>query len=213
VEECERSRAQVERAIAQRADLQTIYQRVRGSSSLDRRGLAVLRELAIWRENEALRRNRPRGSVMKDEILVELSRRAPTQPHQLGALRGIQSRDLDRHGDALVAAIKRGKAVPPEQCPQPDAPGPSLDEAETALASLLQAVLQAVSAQKLVSSSLVATVSELQRLVEAYRKGRARELPVLSGWRGELVGEDLLGILEGRTTVRWDNKKRQLALN
>ncbi|MDB5102176.1 MAG: rnd [Cyanobacteria bacterium RYN_339] len=212
-EECERSRAQVERAISQRADLQTIYQRVRGSSSLDRRGLAVLRELAIWRENEALRRNRPRGSVMKDEILVELSRRAPTQPHQLGALRGIQSRDLDRHGDALVAAVKRGKAVPTEQCPQPDAPGPSLDEGETALASLLQAVLQAVSAQKLVSSSLVATVSDLQRLVEAYRKGRARELPVLSGWRGELVGEDLLGILEGRTTVRWDNKKRQLALN
>jgi ribonuclease D len=212
-EECERSRAQVEKAIAQRADLQTIYQRVRGSSSLDRRGLAVLRELAIWRENEALRRNRPRGSVMKDEILVELSRRAPTQPHQLGALRGIQTRDLDRHGDALVAAVKRGKAVPPEQCPQPDAPGPSLDEAETALASLLQAVLQAVSAQKLVSAPLVATVSELQRLVEGYRKGKARELPVLSGWRGELVGEDLLGILEGRTTVRWDNKKRQLALS
>jgi ribonuclease D len=150
---------------------------------------------------------------MKDEILVELSRRAPTQPHQLGALRGIQTRDLDRHGDALVAAVKRGKAVPPEQCPQPDAPGPSLDEAETALASLLQAVLQAVSAQKLVSAPLVATVSELQRLVEGYRKGKARELPVLSGWRGELVGEDLLGILEGRTTVRWDNKKRQLALS
>lgn len=211
-EECERSRAQVEKAIAQRADLQTLYQRVRGSSSLDRRGLAVLRELAIWRENEALRRNRPRGSVMKDEILVELSRRAPTQPHQLSALRGIQTRDLERHGEALVAAIKRGKATPPENCPQPEAPGPSLDESENALASLLQAVLQAVSAQKLVSAPLVATVGELARLVEGYRKGRAHELPVLTGWRGELVGQDLLGILEGRTAVRWDPGKKSLVL-
>ena len=149
---------------------------------------------------------------MKDEILVELSRRAPSQLHQLSALRGIQQRDLDRHGEAMLAAIKRGKGCPLDQCPTPEAPGPSLDEAETALASLLQAVLQAVSAQKLVSAPLVATVGELSRLVEAYRKGRANELPVLSGWRGELVGQDLLGILEGKTAVRWDPKRHGLTL-
>lgn len=207
-EECVRLRNQVERAIAARADLQTLYQRVRGWSGLDARGLAILRDLAIWRENEALRRNRPRGSVMKDEILVELARRAPNHASQMRALRGIQPRDLERHGDAILLAVKAGKAVPADQCPIPEAPGPNLDDAESALASLLQAVLQAVALEKKVSAPLVATVGDLQRLVEGHRKGTAGELSVLSGWRGQLLGHHLLDILEGRAAVRWDPARK-----
>ena len=211
-EECERARLNVEKMLATRADHQTLFLRVKGWSGLDRRGLAILRELAIWREQEAARRNRPRGSVMKDEILVELARRGPQQPHQLKALRGIQPRDLDRNADGILAAVKRGKACPADQCPIPDERGPQLDDAEAALASLLNAVLQVVAAEKMVSSTLVATVGDLQRLVEAYRKGKAADLPVLSGWRGELVGLTLGGILEGRISVRWDPKGKHLRL-
>ena len=211
-EECERARANVEKMITTRADHRTLFLRVKGWSGLDRRGLAVLRELAIWREQEAARRNRPRGSIMKDEILVELARRAPTQPHQLRALRGIQPRDVDRNADGVLAAVKRGKAVPTEDCPVPDTPGPQLDEAEAALASLLNAVLQVVAAEKMVSSTLVATVGDLQRLVEGQRKGRAADLPVLNGWRGELVGHTLRGLMEGRISVRWDPRAKHLQL-
>lgn len=204
LEECERSRNTVEKSIAARADLQTLYQRVRGWASLDRRGLAVLRELAIWRENEALRRNRPRGSVMKDELLVEVARRSPQHPNQLKALRGIQVRDLERHGDALVDAVKLGKAVPNDECPIAEPPGPMLDDAEAALASLLQAVLQAVAVDRQVAAPLVATVGDLHRLVESHRKGFSHENSILTGWRGELVGCHLLEILEGRAAARWD---------
>ena len=211
-EECERTRLNVERMIATRADHQTLFLRVKGWSGLDRRGLAILRELAIWREQEASRRNRPRGSVMKDEILVELARRGPSQPNQLRALRGIQPRDIDRNADGILDAVKRGKAVPSEKCPVAEERGPQLDDAEAALASLLNAVLQVVAAEKMVSSTLVATVGDLQRLVEAYRRGKARDLPVLSGWRGELVGHTLGGILEGRISVRWDPKGKRLRL-
>lgn len=212
-EECERSRASVEKMIATRADMQTLYLRVKGWSGLDRRGLAVLRELAIWREEEASRRNRPRGSIMKDEILVELARRSPQQPAQLRALRGIQPRDIDRNADGILAAVKLGKAVPTDQCPVPDAPGPQLDDGEAALASLLNAVLQVVAAEKMVSSTLVATVGDLQRLVDAHRRGKSADLPVLSGWRGELVGHTLSGILSGTTSVRWDPKAKRLKLD
>jgi ribonuclease D len=211
-EECERLRTNVQTTIACRADEQTLYQRVRGWTSLDRRGLAVLRELAIWREDEALRRNRPRGSVMKDEILVEVARRSPKHPKQLQALRGIHPRDLERHGESLVAAVKVGQQVPSEQCPVPSAPGPNLNDAETALASLLQAVLQAVAFQKLVSPTLVATSGDLQRLVEAYMRGNPQDLPVLNGWRGELVGQDLMAILEGRRGVAFDPKAKSLVI-
>jgi ribonuclease D len=212
LEECERVRLHVEKTLAQRAEPQTLYQRVRGTSALDRRGLAVLRELAIWREREAQHRNRPRGMVMKDEILVEVAKRAPSQPSQLGALRNIQPRDIERHGADLVAAVARGKSVPADQCPLPESSAPVLDEAEFALASLLMTVLQTTSSAKQVAPGLVATVSELQRLVEADRAGMAHDVPVLRGWRGDLVGEGLRGILEGRTAVRWDPKLRAMVL-
>lgn len=211
-EECERDRQAVEDTLAVRADTTTLYQRVRGWHNLDRRGLAVLRELAMWREDEAMRRNRPRGSVLKDEMLVEIARRSPNNPGQLRALRGLQPRDIDRHGEDIVAAVKVGKAVPSDQCPTPGQPGPSLGDEEMALASLLQAVLQAISAEKLVSNTLVATFSELQRLVEAHVNGRTEDSPVVSGWRGELVGKDLMGILEGRCAVVWDPKKKALRI-
>jgi ribonuclease D len=211
-EECERARASVEATLAVRSDMTTLYQRVRGWHNLDRRGLAVLRELAMWREDEALRRNRPRGSVLKDEMLVEIARRSPSHAGQLRALRGLQPRDLDRHGEDLVAAVKAGKAVPNEQCPAPGQPGPILDEEAAPLASLLQAVLQAIAAERLVSPTLVATSSELHRLVEAHMAGKADDNPVVTGWRGELVGKDLMGILEGRRAVVWDPEKRALQI-
>jgi ribonuclease D len=211
-EECERDRQAVEDTLAVRADQSTLYQRVRGWHNLDRRGLAVLRELAMWREDEALRRNRPRGSVLKDEMLVEIARRSPNHAGQLRALRGLQPRDLDRHGEDMVAAVKAGKAVPADECPVPGTPGPQLADEEMALASLLQAVLQAIAADRLVSPTLVATSSDLQRLVEAYVNGRADESPVVTGWRGELVGHDLMGILEGRAAVVWDPAKKAIRI-
>jgi ribonuclease D len=211
-EECERDRRSVEETLACRADMTTLYQRVRGWHNLDRRGLAVLRELAMWREDEAMRRNRPRGSVLKDEMLVEIARRAPNHPGQLRALRGLQPRDIDRHGEDMVAAVKAGKAVPTTECPIPGQPGPILGDEEMALASLLQAVLQAISSEKLVSNTLVATFGELQRLVEAHVHGRTEDSPVVTGWRGELVGKDLMGILEGRRAVVWDPAKKALRI-
>lgn len=211
-EECERLRKQVAFNLACRAEDETLYQRVRGGAGLDRRQLAILRELAIWREEEAYRRNRPRGAVMKDELLVEIAKRGPNQPHQLKALRSLHPRDLDRYGEDLLAAVKDGKAVPADQCPVPQAPGPMLNEAEMALVSLLQAVLQSVALEKQVAPTLVATVGELQRLVEAYMRGKAEDSPVLSSWRGELVGKDLLGILEGQRSVAWDPKAEAIRI-
>ncbi|MEB3284476.1 MAG: ribonuclease D [Candidatus Sericytochromatia bacterium] len=212
IEECERLRAHVERTLAARADHQTLYLRVKGWSSLDRRGLAVLRELTIWRETEAKRRNRPRGSVLRDDYLVELARRAPNAPHQLRAIRGLQPRDIERHAEAMLQAVKRGKSLPPDACPVPDSPGPHLDEAEASLASLLNAVLHVLAAEKMVSATLVGTVAELQRLVESQRRGASGDSALLNGWRGELVGQTLLGIMRGELAARWDPRTRHLKL-
>lgn len=211
-EECERLRRNVAENLATRADTETLHMRVRGWTGLDRKGLAILRELARWREAEARRRNRPRGSILKDEILVELARRAPSAPHKLKTLRGLNPRDLERHAEAIVGVIEQAKRLPSDQWPVPGTPGPQLDEGESALVALLSAVLQTECARQDLLPSLVATTGDLQRLVEAYGKGRQAESPVLSGWRGTVVGPALSGILEGRSAVRWDAKGRRLAV-
>ncbi len=194
-----------------RTDPRTCYLRVKGRGSLDAQQLAVLRELAAWREEEAQRRDRPRGSVLKDELLVEIARRRPKNAGQLKNLRGIQPRDLDRTGNDLVAVVAKALALPRSEYPTPEPPLPAPDEQTLALTDLLQAVVHSVAARDTVAASMLATNSELQRLADAFRRGEAcQELPVLSGWRGSLVGNDLLAVLEGRSVVAWNPKTHML---
>ena len=61
-------------------DRERLYQRIRRASSLDGSGLAILQELAQWREDEAVERDKPRRSVVSDEILVEIARLRPKRP-------------------------------------------------------------------------------------------------------------------------------------
>jgi ribonuclease D len=196
-----------------RTDPRTCFLRVKGRGSLDAQQLAVLRELAEWREFEAQRRDRPRGSVLKDELLVEIARRRPRNPGQLKNLRGIQPRDLDRCGNDLVSAVAKALAMPRAEYPTPEPSMPAPDEQTLALTDLLQAVVHSVAAREEVAASMLATNGELQRLADAFRRGEpCQDLPVLSGWRGSLVGNDLLAVLEGRSVVAWNPQTHTLVV-
>lgn len=211
-EECERVAQEVGAAAAARADESGLHQNVRGAQNLDRRSLAIVRELAIWRDREARRRNKPRNTILKDDVLVQIGRRAPGHTRQLGELRAMNPRDIDRFGDDLIRAVDRGKRLPEEQCPPLSTPGPVLNEEESALASLLSSVLQAVASRHRVSSTLIATTNDLQRLVYARLRGSSETSPVLTGWRGDLVRNDLLGVLNGQSRVRWDVDARSITI-
>lgn len=194
-----------------RTDPRTCYLRVKGRGSLDAQQLAVLRELAAWREEEAQRRDRPRGSILKDELLVEIARRRPKSTAQLKNLRGIQPRDLERNGNDLIARVAKALSLPRSEYPTPEPPLPAPDEQTLALTDLLQAVVHSVAAREGVAASMLATNAELQRLADAFRRSEAcQDLPVLSGWRGSLVGKDLLAVLEGRSVVAWDPESQSL---
>jgi len=194
-----------------RNDPRTCFLRVKGRGSLDAQQLAVLRELAAWRENEAQRRDKPRGSVLKDELLVEIARRRPKSAGQLKNLRGIHPRDLERSGDDLVAVVAKALGMPRSEYPVPEPSMPAPDEQTLALTDLLQAVVHSVAARESVAASMLATNGELQRLADTFRRGdRCQDLPVLSGWRGSLVGNDLLAVLEGRSVVAWNPQTQML---
>lgn len=210
-QEAENLQDNITSTLGLRTDPRTCFMRVKGRGGLDSQQLAVLRELAAWREEEAQRRDRPRGSVLKDELLVEIARRRPKQAKQLSNLRGIQPRDLERSGNDLIAAVAKAMSMARSEYPSPEPTMPAPDEQTLALTDLLQAVIHSVAAREAVAASLLATNGELQRLADAFRRGEpCQDLPVLSGWRGSLVGNDLLAVLEGRSVVAWNPKTHSL---
>ncbi len=193
--------ARLETAVGEKSrEPQERYQRIRGWDSLKPKGAAVLRELAVWREAEARRRNVPRGRVMRDEVLLQLARHPPKSVNDLRGLRGIHSSEVDRHGGQLLATITSTLALPPSAWPAvPCERKP--DPESTGIVELLQAVLKARAAEEGIAPTMLATSADLQSLVEAKQNRTALDVPILRGWRRQLVGDLLLRVLDGAVTI------------
>lgn len=204
--------ARLEMAIGEKSrEPQERYQRIRGWDTLKPKGAAVLRELAVWREAEARRRNVPRGRVMRDEVLLQLARHPPKSVNDLRGLRGVHSSDVDRHGGQLLAAITSTLALPSSAWPEvPSERKP--DPESTGIVELLQAVLKARAAEEGIAPTLLATSADLQALVEAKQSRTALELPILRGWRRQLAGDLLLQVLDGTVTIVVDRTSGALRL-
>jgi len=183
-------------------DPQQLFRRIRRSNTLSSQGLAILRELAIWRDREARQRDRPPGSVLHDEMLVEIARKAPHTIEELQRLRGFPARELERSGAMLLTLVKQGLAVPEAARPQPlHGRGPT--PAEELIVKVLEACLKALCAREKLASAFIASRTDLETLVRRYRQGRlaTEGSPILQGWRGDLVGQELLAILAGRVSI------------
>ncbi len=185
---------------AQARDPLERYQRIRGWESLKPRAAGVLRDLAAWREGEARRRNVPRGRVMRDEVLVQLARQTPRTLDQLRSIRGMYSSEVERNGQALLITMQQALARPESEWPEvPRDRKP--DPESTGVLELLQSVLKSRAAVENIAPTLIATTGDLQALVERTSPDPELEIPVLRGWRRQLVGETLLSVLAGDLKV------------
>jgi ribonuclease D len=187
-------------------DPATLWLRISRMRSLDRKGLAILRELAIWREEEALRRDEPRGRIVSDETLVEVARRSPKRPEDLKPLRTLHPRELARSGTAIVEAVRRGLEVPESEWPRLD-PVQAEDDRFSITVDLLEVVLRARALENEIAPSYLGTRSDIADLIRTSRNGKRRsggEPLLLTGWRRDLVGAELLAFLAGRASLQVD---------
>jgi len=205
--------ARLESAVGEKSrEPQERYQRIRGWDTLKPKGAVVLRELAAWREAEARRRNVPRGRVMRDEVLLQLARHPPKSVHEFRGLRGVHSSEVDRHGEQLLATITSALALPPSAWPEvPRERKP--DPESTGIVELLQAVLKARAAEQGIAPTMLATSSDLQTLVEAKQNRSTLDVPILRGWRRQLVGDLLLKVLDGAVTITVDRTSGALRMS
>jgi ribonuclease D len=199
VEECRR----LERSVrSMPMEPEDAWLRVRGRGSLRARGLVVLRTLAEWREEIAKTRNKPRASIVRDEALVEIARKAPTTVEGLRGLRAVHSRDLERQAGDVVQRITAALETPKDTWPQP--PPPPTTTPSTGVVELLQAVLRLRAEEAGIAPTLLATNADLQTLVQRHAARTAAELPVMQGWRHTIAGGALMALLEGRASVSLD---------
>lgn len=181
------------------------YQRIRGWDNLRAKSLVVLRELAAWRETEARGRNVPRGRILRDEVLLQLARHPPRTVEELRSVRGVHPSEVERTGQQVIAIIQSALALPPNAWPAVPRERKSEPES-TGLVELLQAVLKARAAAEGIAPSLLATSADLQALIESKRRPVPPDLPLLRGWRRQLIGELLLQVLQGTVLVSVDAK-------
>jgi ribonuclease D len=182
-------------------DLDNIFARLPRIRGLNAASQAIARELVQWREETAARQDRPVQGVLGDAALVEIAKRKPASVGQLEDIRGVGQGTMRRRGADLLEAIARGRER--EINPLERLPRPTLAEATDApLVALAEALVRARAREANLAYELVAARADLQAIVAAWRAGESEaDTRTLRGWRRELVGSELLALLNGGVSL------------
>lgn len=198
-------------ALYELPDPENQYQRIKGARNLKPRSLAVLRELAAWREREARKRNRFLNAIVREETLLLLAKQAPTTLEALEHIRGLHPGEIKKNGHALLEAIQKGLAVPKKEWPH--LPLAENGGSGNGLEGLLWVYAQHRGKALKLSPAYLASKKELAELVEWHQKGSPKEHPLLlQGWKKKLIGNDLLSLLEGHASLGIHPKTGDLRL-
>lgn len=193
LEECE----PLQRSSDER-DLDAVFARLPRIRSLNAGAQTIAGELVAWREGLAAAQDRPVQSILSDAALVEVAKRQPASMERLEHVRGVNPGNLRRRGRDLLEAVERGARRPPRPLPAEARP-PSPDPDDAPLIALAEALVRARAREAGLAYELLAARADLQTIVSSHRRGREEaDVRTLRGWRRELVGRELLELLDGR---------------
>jgi ribonuclease D len=204
-EECE----PLQRASDER-DLETVFARLPRVRGLSASAQTIARELVSWREGIAAAQDRPVQSVLGDAALVEIAKRKPTSQAKLEQIRGVNPGSLRRRGRELLDAVRRGDERPSQVLPSESRP-PAPDPDDAPLVALAEALVRARAREAGFAYELLAARADLQAIVIARRSdGAEAEVRTLRGWRRELVGNELLELLDGRVSLSVSERRLRI---
>jgi ribonuclease D len=183
LEDCRR---QLEQA-REPPDPDAAWRRIRGIGKLDGASLAILQKIADWRDTEARRKNRPRGFIVPDPVLLAIADRKMLEPEQQEGLDSLHPRARERYGPAITEMVREvldsGTSMSPIK--------PLTTRERKMLKALRARVLQSAAALD-VDAALLAPKRDLEELI---RLG-GEVPPRLHGWRHEVLTRELLKILK-----------------
>jgi len=172
-----------------------IWKKIKGAGRLKGVQFAILQKLAEWREQRAIKTNRPRRWILKDEVMIDLAKLAPESTQKLSMIRGLESGTIERHGKALLEQISLAKALPHESWPTFKKPL-LLTTQQDATVDALMALMRKFCDEQSIAPAAVASRKELERIVAG-----DRSVDLLQGWRNEIVGHHIQAFLDGKLSI------------
>jgi ribonuclease D len=169
--------------------------RVRAANRLKGPALSVLQALASWREQLAQDQDRPRGWLLRDDLLIEIARHLPKSLSGLGKIRGLPERTLQKHGKRLLALVEAAREQAPQPLPKTEF-RQRLSPPQEALVDVMMAVVRLSGVENELNPAVLASRKQLEQLATGNN-----DVEALHGWRRQLVGERLLSLLDGRLSI------------
>jgi len=176
------------------------WKKVKGNQILKRPQLAILRELAAWREEKAEQSDRPRKWILSDDILLDMARQQPSTAEQIKEIRGINPDRSQKNHDIWIGLIKKGKETPESEWPElPRAKKPSPNQ--NALIDLLMLVIQIQAKEHNITAAVIATRKQVANMI------LAGETSISDDWRGALVNDEIAAVIGGELLIGRENDK------
>ena len=187
---------------------ESVFWRVKGVNKLKPKQLAILRELAIWREQQAKKRDIPRRRIVGDEPLLALARKAQLTIEGLSGIRGLNSGVIRRFGEDMLHAWQQGQQCPESEWPHPKTSAHNSEGTEMRL-ELLSALVRLRAEKVRIAANILASKQDIAALASWANHGSFSitdlpDNPCLHGWRKELVGNEILRMLKGELCLRLD---------
>lgn len=188
------------------------WRKISGTSGLNPKVLKIVKEIWRWREAEAQRRDIPAKRVLRDDLVVELSKRGKADEKGVRAIRGMQRRDLTNHYSEIADAIRVGI----ESDPEPSQRNPRRDYPAqiNVLGQFLGTALTSICRSQSIAPNMVGTVQDVRDLIAHHLKIKgADDSPKLSnGWRAEIVGQKIEQLLSGELSLRIEDPNSEAPL-
>jgi ribonuclease D len=161
------------------------YTKIKGAGCLDHHSLATLQELAAWREGEARKRNRPRGHIIKDTVLLSIAKEQLRDHDAIQNCGTISVKSVNAYGDKLIQLVNKGLGRPKEECP-PLLRNSKLNQKEKTALTRLQGFITLKSDIKGIDPALIGSKNELIKCIKHTSSSTSRQN---SGWRKQFLTE------------------------
>ncbi len=160
--------------------------RLKGARNLRGRQRAAAKCLTAWREQEAMTRDRPRQWILRDNVLVDIAFRLPSEIAELARIDSMPPKLLHRAGDAIVSVVAESAQDASDYRP----PGPP-DEEQKLLLKKMQSMVAECANDLGIAAEILASKKELSAVINSDN----RDSRVFGGWRKELIGDQLITLV------------------
>lgn len=180
------------------------WQRIKEARKLKGASLAILQDLAAWREERAQGEDKPRKWILADDALATLARIKPGRLSDLERVRGLNPGFIRRYGEVLIERIQQARERKPQPLPEFSRPTP-LGPGEEAALDLLTGVIRLIAETNALNPTVLASRKDLEKLL----RGRT-DTPLHKGWRQHMAGPVLNAVLSGETRAELVSGQLQL---